>query len=203
MPPMHLVTIQVEGESIPLTKYYFKGTNGKANRIKLSHNQNHFSLMFSIPDFINSANYIINYSVNGGKTWVNNGSSRIVSFSGPDYGSFNFCIKYTNMETGAESDIYRAIIAITPPWYLSTLAKIIYMVFVIAAIFFIAAYFMPKQRQKQSTMLKKMEQAHKEEMYEEKLRFFTNITHEFCTPLTLIYGGCERILAGIDENSHL
>lgn len=39
-----------------------------------------------------------------------------------------------------------------------------------------------------------MEQQHKEELYEEKLRFFTNITHEFYTPLTLIYGPCERLL---------
>ena len=43
-------------------------------------------------------------------------------------------------------------------------------------------------------MVLALEQAHKEEVYEEKLRFFTNITHEFCTPLTLIYGPCERIL---------
>ena len=33
-----------------------------------------------------------------------------------------------------------------------------------------------------------------ERLYESKLRFFTNVTHEFCTPLTLIYGPCQRIL---------
>lgn len=43
-------------------------------------------------------------------------------------------------------------------------------------------------------MMKKMERQKKEEVYESKLRFFTNITHEFCTPLTLIQGPCEKIL---------
>ena len=49
--------------------------------------------------------------------------------------------------------------------------------------------------------LEQLQQRHKEELYEGKLRFFTNITHEFCTPLTLIYNPCERILAhdGTDD----
>lgn len=49
--------------------------------------------------------------------------------------------------------------------------------------------------------MSRLEQTHKEELYEEKLRFFTNITHEFCTPLTLIYGPCERVLTypGADD----
>lgn len=44
-------------------------------------------------------------------------------------------------------------------------------------------------------MIEKMDREKKEEIYESKLRFFTNITHEFCTPLALIYGPCEKILA--------
>ena len=43
-------------------------------------------------------------------------------------------------------------------------------------------------------MLEKMKIKHQEEVHESKLRFFTNIAHEFCTPLTLIYGPCNRIL---------
>ena len=55
-------------------------------------------------------------------------------------------------------------------------------------------WFLLKQQRKRLFALEKMEQQHKEELYEEKLRFFTNITHEFYTPLTLIYGPCERLL---------
>ena len=52
-------------------------------------------------------------------------------------------------------------------------------------------------------MIEKMNREKKEEIYESKLRFFTNITHEFCTPLTLIYGPCEKILAYSHADSYI
>ena len=43
-------------------------------------------------------------------------------------------------------------------------------------------------------MIERINRRQRNELYESKLRFFTNVTHEFCTPLTLIYGPCQRIL---------
>ena len=44
-------------------------------------------------------------------------------------------------------------------------------------------------------MLNEIERRHQKNVFESKLSFFTNIAHEFCTPLTLICGPCERILS--------
>lgn len=52
----------------------------------------------------------------------------------------------------------------------------------------------PHQTEKQE-LLNEIEKRHQKNVFESKLRFFTNIAHEFCTPLTLIYGPCGRILS--------
>ena len=54
---------------------------------------------------------------------------------------------------------------------------------------------MDKMKSKKQDLLNKLQEQKKEELYNAKLDFFTNITHEFCTPLTLINGVCERILS--------
>lgn len=74
------------------------------------------------------------------------------------------------------------------------MAIVIYALLILLAVLLCIRWFLLKQQRKRLFALEKMEQQHKEELYEEKLRFFTNITHEFYTPLTLIYGPCERLL---------
>ncbi len=55
---------------------------------------------------------------------------------------------------------------------------------------------------KKDNIIERLNRQQREEIYESKLRFFTNITHELCTPLTLIYGPCEKILSYKNTDNH-
>lgn len=201
MPDLSLIRLRISGKDVPLYEH-LRHTGDGNNTLNLNHDQNYFAVTFSSPDYINSANYTYYYTLDG-KVWINNGPASTVSFTRLEHGDYTLRMKYINRETGAESAVYRLDISIAAPWYLSGYARLVYMLIAIGIVYLISRAYIHMQKGKQAQALEKMEQAHKEEVYEEKLRFFTNITHEFCTPLTLIFGSCERILAKNDVDEHM
>ena len=94
-------------------------------------------------------------------------------------------------------------IEILPPWFLSIYAKVFYSILIISITVLIYLYLNKKYEKKRIMLAQEFEQKHKEEMYENKLRFFTNVTHEFCTPLTLIHTPSERILSYEGSDSYI
>ena len=80
-------------------------------------------------------------------------------------------------------------------------AYALYIILFTGLLLYVAIILHKKQERKRVAALDKIKQEQKEEVYESKLRFFTNMTHELRTPLTLIYGHCNRILSysGADE----
>lgn len=191
VPKLSLLKLKVSGEEVPLKNHL--DISGNKNQLVFEHNQNHFSLTLVAPDFINADNYTYYYTLDG-KDWISNGSSPTISFNEMNHGSYNLKVKYINRATGVESESYNVHFTVKAPWYLSGIAKVIYILFILAVAGWLLSIYLRRQKEKQEKQMLHLEQAHKEEVYEEKLRFFTNITHEFCTPLTLIYGPCERIL---------
>ncbi len=194
MPEIHLKGLSIFGKNCNI--YDFLTEKRGQSILQLDHSQNFFCINFMTLDFINGNNYSYSYKLaEVSENWIENGSSGSAIFSNLAPGQYTLLVKYRNNINGKESNPTTLIIRVVPPWYFSYWAYIAYFVLVLVFCIWLAYYLVHQYRRKQRRMMERLNRQKKEEIYESKLRFFTNITHEFCTPLTLIYGPCEKILA--------
>lgn len=190
--PIVISNLNVLGESVMLSD--FISHDKDKNILSLNHQQYSFSLKFSVADYIYNSSILLYYRIKEiDDNWtkiVNN----TLNFNNIHPGEYTLEIKYANQAINKESEIYQMLIHITPPWYASTLAYFLYGLLFLACIFVIIYSILRRNRLKKERELRELEQAHQKEVYESKLDFFTNVAYEFSTPLTLIFGPCNRII---------
>ncbi|MDR1170541.1 MAG: response regulator, partial [Prevotellaceae bacterium] len=168
----------------------------ETNTLQLNYRQNFFSVSFTAIDYLHGDDYTYMYQIDGLSTrWINNGHTNTVAFTNISPGTYTLQVKYRNNITGEDSHTQSLTIHILPPWYQTGWAYAVYTLLVLIALLFIIHLSVKWYKMKKDNLIEKLTRQQKEEIYESKLRFFTNITHELCTPLTLIYGPCEKILA--------
>lgn len=200
MPPVYFDQLTIFGNDYNINEFLSrdKGT------LSLDYSQNFFSVSFTAVDHLNGNNYTYYYRLDGQNSqWVNNGNSNTISFTDFNPGKYTLQVKYYNRVLDKESPIYSIDIDVAPPWYQSSLAYFIYFLLFMLCVGLFIRWFVIRNRRKRLRVIRQMEQFHKEEVYESKLRFFTNIAHELCTPLTLIYGPCNRILNHKSVDKHV
>lgn len=171
--------------------------------VYLKPDENSFTVRYVVTDSINEDHYDFYYQTSSetSKQWINNGVQSSISLVKLHPGDYAFSVKAVDRFTGMESLPASFMLHIAAPWYATWWMKVIWWIIGLAAACLFILDIVRRNKRKNLAQLEKVEQAHKEELYEEKLRFFTNVTHEFCTPLTLIYSPCERILShsGTDD----
>lgn len=153
-------------------------------RIRLKSNDNFFSIQFSALDFIDNANCEYSYILKGfNDGWIYNSTSNTAVFTNVPSGEYEFIVRATNGDKVWSSQTSSLLITIETPWWLSLWAKLAY-IFILCGTLYIS----------QLVARNRLKQKREKDTYEAKLSFFTNIAHEFCTPLTLIYGSTEQLL---------
>lgn len=177
------------------TLYEYNETPGKV--LKLKSNQNTFQLSFTVLDYINGDNYDYFYQLENYNTqWVSLKKENRIRFTNLPPGEYTLKVKYRNDVVVADNKVYLLRITVLPPWYLSPLAYSIYGVLFLLASGLVLFYIRKRIAKKQQELEGRIKEEQKEKMYESKLNFFTNVTHELYTPLTLINGAVDQIRKG-------
>ena len=176
---------------------------GYGNNLKLSYLQNNFVILFSAMHFANPLKCQYRYKLEGfDKDWnYTDGKHPSAAYSNLKYESYKFVVEATNNDGVWSKITAETNIIITPPWWESNLAKFIYGLLVVSALvgFYIYQarwYRLKREIEVRAVNEMKREEMHRqrEELYQQQLTFFTNISHEFRTPLTLILGPLESLI---------
>lgn len=165
--------------------------------ITLSYKDKQIAFKFATGDLLNADKVKYTYRMDGfNEQWLPTQENKIV-FSSLNPGNYQLFIKACNSD-GVWNDEATALnIIVTPPLYLSNWAVALYVVVAIGLIIFIIYRTRKHHRAKlerQRIQFKSEQDANLNEM---KLRFFTNISHDLRTPLTLIISPLQAILSGV------
>ncbi|MGY0036629.1 triple tyrosine motif-containing protein [Pedobacter sp. NJ-S-72] len=109
-------------------------------------------------------------------------------------GHYTFKVKATNQD-GVWQNRYASIhIQVLPPWYKTWWAYTLYLIAAGGLVYLLIRYKENQNQLKYKIRITAIEAQKEKELHENKLSFFTNISHEFRTPLTLIINPVREIL---------
>lgn len=151
-------------------------------------------------DYIHGENYEYSYLLeNYNTSWTELQKDNEVVFTKLPYGNYVLKVRYKNDVFDSDAKEYFLHIRVLPPWYRGSWAMIAYGL-VLATICLGIVYWLRRRIvEKQAEVARKIREEQKEKLYEAKLNFFANITHELCTPLTLINGVNDYIKISADR----
>ena len=161
----------------------------------LSYKIKSFSFKFIPLDYLSGTKCEISYLLEGyQKDWIQLGTSNTIVFTNLPTGKYVLKVRCSNADKIWSEQYFSLPIIMRPPWWASTIAYFCYFVLLIGLVIVIHRFIKNQLNARNNILLKELEKQKIEEIHQAKLRFFTNIAHEFSNSLTLIYGPCEQLL---------
>jgi signal transduction histidine kinase/ligand-binding sensor domain-containing protein/DNA-binding response OmpR family regulator len=175
-----------------------------AGEVVLKYNQSVFSFEFSALNYVHTEKNRYKYKLEGfDKDWNMIGTQRQATYTNLKPGNYVFVVEASNND-GVWNETGRSIkIKILPPWYRTNLAYVSYAIILLLMIMVFRHLVLMRVRLKHEIELKQIEKDKLDEVHQLKSRFFTNISHEFRTPLSLIISPLHKIISHHDFSDEL
>ncbi len=189
IPPRTWITsMTING--VPYTSadgHLFQVAVSHTRSLELPYWQNDLSFEFVALHYLDPAKNQYSWMMEGlEKSWTDPSTDRKARYSGLNPGTYTFYVKGSNADGIWNKAGARIEITILPPWWKTIWAYTIYVLLVFGIILGIFWFVLNRR-------MFKVEAQRLRELDQVKTRLYTNITHEFRTPLTIISGMTEQV----------
>ena len=192
--PQQVASVQVMPGELNLTGFYIGGNAvstltesygqrvttkpiTESNHFTISYLDNSFSLEFSLLNYSNAANTIFEYRLDDAREWQRNSEGQnVVSFNHLPTGTYKLEVRAIDNGVVSVPAVYT--ITVTPPWYRTPLAYVLYLLFLLAAVGFLVFVYRRHVRR---------------QLDEDRMKFLINATHDIRSPLTLIMSPLQKL----------
>lgn len=200
-PPVVLTGLQVFNQHIGTgdrfsNQVILQKAIAETDAITLNYDEDIFSIEFAALGYINSQKIKYAYRLTGfNNNWLyTDGSSRKVTYTNLDPGKYTFYVKAANDQGIWNEQVMAVNIIVLPPFWLTPVAYGLYLLAALAILFFARRFTIQQAKMRFALEQERKEASRMQELNMMKIRFFTNVSHEFRTPLSLILTPLERMI---------
>lgn len=196
-PPMYLVGLHINHRPVSLNSPQSPLTKPLAflNQLYLTYTQNNLSFEFATLDFTDPAKNRYRYRLVGADhDWVEAGTNRFAQFTHLHPGRYTLLAQGNNGEGNWQSIAQPIQIIIAPPWWFSTPMYMVYALSALTAVWQTYRFQIRRYKLREQLAFEQRETERVKALEQMKTNFFSNVTHEFRTPLTLMQEPLRQLL---------
>ncbi|MFT6883122.1 MAG: signal transduction histidine kinase/CheY-like chemotaxis protein [Marinoscillum sp.] len=163
--------------------------------ISLNYDQNYLSLRFTTLDYWHKQRCKYRYYLEGfDKGWIDLGKQSVINLTNIPPGQYTLHLNNSNENGDWNPEVRLLAINISPPFWASHAAYFIYFLSLLLAQVALFQFWRNRAKRRKADEINRLKQEQSVIIQKYKLEFFTNIAHEFRTPLTLILGPAASLL---------